>query len=155
MSLGAAPTPFPFDPDFAAVSLLAWFGGLAALIAGSIAGSHERYRSRVVQLVILLIAFVLLAGLVLLFGHATGGVFDYWTVTRRDRFAGLTGNVNVTAAIAVALVFLALGSVGNADRDSSSLRQLLTTSSALVIAAIGVLAALLTASRFPIIAGAG
>jgi hypothetical protein len=146
-----APLPLPLAPDFAYGALLAWLGGLAALISGSIIGADRIRMHRTIRLIALCLCTTLFIGLAMWFAGDSLDSLDYWTITRRGRFAGLVGNVNVTAALAGGLVILALALATDNVRRGQGGAHLLMALGAIGMAAIGMIAALLTAARFPIV----
>ncbi|MET1755181.1 O-antigen ligase family protein [Novosphingobium sp. RD2P27] len=145
-------TPMPLAPDFAATSLLSWLGSFAALVCGSILGM-KRVRSRkALELVTFFIGMSLLAGLILHFLDQPSRSSAFWAISRQGRFAGLIGNVNVTAAVACGTIILALMMSANRLQQGNRSKDMAVALAGFAIAGIALVAAFLTAARFPIVA---
>ena len=160
LSLGAfgiglsAATPMPYAPDFAGPALMAWFGGFAALIGGSIIGADRIRMERTIRLILLCIGATLCIGLLMWLAGSASSALDYWTISRRGRFAGMVSNVNVTAALAGGAVLQATALAILARRRARERKDGLHNLSLALAAGIAVIAAialLLTAARFPIV----
>lgn len=144
-------TPMPLAPDFAATSLLSWLGSFAALLCGSILGMKRGRSRKAVELLTFLIGMTLLAGLILHFLDEPSRSSAFWAISRQGRFAGLIGNVNVTAAIACGTIILALVMSANRLQQGSRTKDMAVALAGFAVAGISLLAALLTAARFPIV----
>lgn len=141
----------PFVPDLFASQLLSFVAGVAALLCGWLLGQRWSRTRQVVDWLIALSCLYLVLGLAL---RAIGpnGLLDYWSVVREDRFQGLIGNVNVTAAVAGVTAILALSRVfaAAARRRGSVLarREIIVATLYCLAVFIALGAAIATASRF-------
>ncbi|BBD99707.1 hypothetical protein SAMIE_1032080 [Sphingobium amiense] len=153
--IGLSPAiPMPYAPDFAGPALMAWFGGLAALIGGSIIGADRVRMERTIRLVLLCIGATLFIGMLMWVAGPGTSALDYWSVSRRGRFAGMVSNVNVTAALAGGAILQATALAILARRRARERKDGLHNLSlalAVSVMAIASIALLLTAARFPIV----
>lgn len=153
--IGLTPAhPMPYAPDFAGPALMAWFGGLAALIGGSIIGADRVRMEYTIRLVLLCIGATLLIGLLMWLAGPATSALDYWSVSRRGRFAGMVSNVNVTAALAGGAILQATALAILARRRARERKDGLHNLSLALAAGVGAIASialLLTAARFPIV----
>lgn len=141
----------PFVPDLFASQMLSFVAGVAALLCGWLLGMRWSRTRQVVDWLIALSCLYLLFGL-LLRAIGTNGLLDYWSVVREDRFQGLIGNVNVTAAVAGVTAVLALSRVFTtaARRRGAGLarREIFVAALYCLAVFIALGAAIATASRF-------
>ncbi|MFZ2994695.1 O-antigen ligase family protein [Sphingobium sp.] len=93
-------------PDYVPGKLLSLLSGLAALLCGAIIGHRSHRLKGILDWLLLINCLILLGGLVVR-QIGTDGMLSYWTIEREDRFTGLIGNANVTAAMAGCFAIIA------------------------------------------------
>jgi O-antigen ligase len=144
----------PLAPDMFLPKFLSILAGLAALLVGARAGWRGRRRQDLIDALLVVIS-VHLALAVILRALPHGGVWDSWMLVRDQRFAGLIGNPNVTAAVCGAAALLAVASglglvsrrARGAGRQTDGARAMLYGGALL----LALSSQLLTAARFPVL----
>lgn len=99
-------SPDGIFPDYAVGKLLSLFSGVAALLCGALLTRRRRRRRALLDWLLILNSLILAMGLVVR-QVGTNGIFSYWEIERGERYLGLIGNANVTAAIAASFTILA------------------------------------------------
>lgn len=152
----AIPVFHTLAPDLFWPAFLGIVAGFCALVSGCLLARDGDQTRKFIRIIVFVVGLTFLFGLVLR-ELGAGGVFDYWAVMRRGRFAGTLGNINVTAAVAGGVVLLVAGLeadvLNRLKRASGRERQrrIFLTLGLMIMGALAFGTLLLTAARFPVV----